>query len=190
MVSIVEKKVVDTASASYVCDTTGSITAISLSAQGTDYTNRIGRKTTNVAVQLQGSIRPIDAATNTNKSRVMIIYDTQPNSALPAITDILTASTSNSFMNLNNRDRFRVLVEENVTLGALDNTATQAFAASPTVHNINIYRKIALDTIWQGTTAAIGSVASGALYLVTIGDQAAGLGGSFQGAVRVRFVDS
>lgn len=53
LLGMMEKKVVDTASASYACDTTGSVTLLNGMAQGSDFTNRIGRKYTNVAVQLE-----------------------------------------------------------------------------------------------------------------------------------------
>jgi len=190
MQGLQEKKVVDTAAATYVCSTTGSVTAINLAAEGTDFTNRLGRKTTNVAVQLEGLLEPIDTITAACKARIMLIYDAQPNGALPAITDILTAATSQSFMNLNNRDRFKILCDINRTIGGTDNTATQSYAQSPSVYNISVYRKINLDTIWSGTTAAIGSVGTGALLLVTIGDQGGTAGANFNGAVRVRFVDA
>ena len=119
LLGMMEKKVVDTASASYACDTTGSVTLLNSMAQGSDFTNRIGRKYTNVAVQLEGFLGPQDNSIGTTKCRVMLIYDSQPNGALPAIADVLTASTSNAFMNLNNRDRFKVLCDENYTLGQL-----------------------------------------------------------------------
>lgn len=188
--SLEEKKVVDTATAVYACSTTGTVTALNLAAQGTDYTQRVGRKTTNVAVQLEGYIQPEDTTTNNCKSRVLLIYDGQPNGALATIADIFTAATANAFMNLNNRDRFRVLADVNCALGGISSTATQSYAQSPSVHNVSIYRKINLDTIWNNTTGVIASVGTGALLLVTIGDQAAGVATNFVGAARVRFVDA
>lgn len=188
---IMERKVVDTASTTYVCDTTGTVTLLNGTAQGSDFSNRIGRKATMVAVQLEGQIIPADLTnTASSKCRVMLIYDAQPNGALPAITDILTASTSNAFMNLNNRDRFKVIADVNESIGHVVDTATQAQAGSPTVHNVSVYKKINLETIYDGTTAAIADVQTGALLLVTIGNQAAGAGGLYFGAVRVRFIDA
>lgn len=190
MQGVMERKVVDTASASYACDTTGSVTLVNGMAQGSDFTNRIGRKYTNVAVQLEGFLGPQDSNVGTTKCRIMLIYDAQPNGALPVITDVLTASTSNAFMNLNNRDRFKVLCDENYTLSAIDNTASQAFAGSPTAQNISVYKKINLETICDGTTAAIGDVQTGSIFLLTIGSAATGLAFNFVGAVRTRFIDA
>lgn len=192
LASLMEKKVVDTAQATYVCDTTGSVTLMNGMAQGTDFTQRVGRKYTNVAVQLEGQIIPADNVTQLigNKIRVMVIYDKQPNGALPVITDVLTASTANAFMNLNNRDRFRVLIDHNTTLGGLQETATQAVAASPNVENVSVFKKVNLETICDGTGATVADIQSGSIFLLTIGSQAAGLGHIFVAALRIRFVDA
>lgn len=184
-----EHKLIDTAAAGYVCDTTGTVTLMNGVAQGTDYTNRVGRKFVNLTVQLEGSIQPLDTTTGPTKCRVMIIYDKQPNGALPAITDVLSASSSNSFMNLNNRDRFIVIRDINVTIGGISNVATQAYAQSPTVENVSVYKAIKMETINDGTGATVGDIQSGSIFLLTIGDQAPGLGGAFVGALRVRFDD-
>jgi len=186
---IMERKLVDTASASYALDTTGSVTLINGCAQGSDFTNRIGRKYSNVAVQLEGLALLTAVAAGPLKYRIMLIYDAQPNGALPAITDVLTASTSRAFMNLNNRDRFKVICDLNDVLGLTDIGANAA-AADTTVKNVSVYKKINLETICDGTTAAIGDIQTGSLLLLTIADLAAGAAGSFRGAVRVRFTDA
>lgn len=190
LMQVVEKKWVDIAEAAYACDTTGTITALNLTAEAAGPSGRIGRKITMTAVQLAGTIQPFDNITQAAHCKVLLIYDKQPNGALPAMTDIFVASTSNSFMNLNNRDRFQVLAVHDVAIGTQDNTATQAFAGSPTVHVVKTYKTINLPTIYDGATAAIGDVQTGSLLLVTVGDRAAGLGGVFFGAVRTRYGDA
>lgn len=191
MHSVVEKKWRDLAATAYACDTTGSVTLINGVAQGTDSTNRIGRKYTNVAVQIEGIILPQDTTTAIpgNKCRVMLIHDAQPNGALPAVTDILNASNAAAFMNLDNRDRFRVLSDTNVSLGGLDTTATMAVAGAPTIHNVSVYRRIEIETICDGTTAAIADINSGSLLLLTIGAQVPSSGHNLVAAIRVRFTD-
>lgn len=184
-----EHKLIDTAVAGYVCDTTGTVTLMNGVAQGTDYTNRVGRKFVNLTVQLEGSIQPLDVTTGPTKCRVMVIYDKQPNGALPAITDVLSASTSNAFMNLNNRDRFIVIANINETIGGVSNVATQSYAQSPNVVNVSLYKAIKMETINDGTGATVGDIQSGSIFLLTVGDQAPGAGGAFVGALRVRFDD-
>lgn len=188
----VERKVVDTASAQYACDTTGSVTALNLVATGTDINNRIGRKVMLKSVQVRGTVYPVDDATQSGSSRVMVVYDAQPNpSAIATITDILQASEGDSYQNLNNRDRFKVLADYHLPVGRVSNTATQTLTVSPGIHEINCFKSVNLPVIFNGTTTAvIGAITTGVLLLVTIGTQGAGLGGQAQLTCRVRFTDA
>lgn len=194
--SATELKVIDTASAQYAADTTGAITLISGVATGTDYTNRIGRKVMLKTIQVQGTVYPVDDNTQSGTSRVMVVYDKQPTPAvaLPVMTDILNTSDGDSYMNLNNRDRFVVMADIKIPVGRVltSTTATQslAYAVSPGIQHINIYRRINLEEIFSGTGATFASITSGQLLLVVVGTQAAGLGGQAQLTCRVRFADS
>ncbi len=188
MQGIMEHKVVDTAAASYGANTTGSVTLLNGVAQGSDFTNRIGRKVTMTSVQLRGFLTPEDDQTEATLARVMLVYDSQPNGALPAVTDVLTAADSRSFNNLNNRDRFRVLVDETHALGQRD--TTNSLEGAPTAIVLNRYRKCNLPVVFDGTTAAIGDIQTGSLFLLTIGNQASGSAIAASLAVRVRFVDA
>lgn len=59
--------------------------------------------------------------------RLVIVYDTQPNSgALPAGTDIWVANDPNSAANLNNRDRFKVVMDIRKQVGSYLYTAAPA----------------------------------------------------------------
>ena len=112
-------------------------------ANGTDFTDRIGRRINVVSVQVRGYYIP-DYTTppcQPQMARLMIIEDLQTNGVIATPADILQAVTVSSFMNLNNRDRFRVLREEIMTLGAFNNVATQSYAAGNQIVPINIYAK-------------------------------------------------
>lgn len=185
-----ELKYVDLASATYACDTTGSVTALNLIAVGDDNTNRDGRQVTITSVQVRGIIVPQDAGTVSNKARWLLVWDNAVNSGtIATVADILTAATANSYPLINNANRFTILCDHSYAAGAVDQTATQAIAMSPTVHNVEYYRKIGSVTQYSGTTAAIGSIQNGGLLLVTIGTQAAGAGSNLVAATRVRFAD-
>jgi len=192
MQGIMEKKVIDTAVGSYTVDTNGTVSLINGVAQGSDFTNRIGRKWTIMSVQVNGIFGPNSTTDNATGSLVkcMIIYDSQPNGALPSITDILTEANSAAFMNLNNRDRFKVIATHSCALGPFDNTTTVSLAGGPAVSEVNIYKSVQLPVINDGTTAAIGDIQTGSLLFVTIGNNGASTGYTFRGAMRVRFVDS
>lgn len=186
-----EKKLIDTAAANYAADTTGTITLLNGVAQGDDYTNRQGRQFLMTSVQLRGIIAPTDTTTGSTLVRVLVVYDAATNGAAPTITDILAASTSQAFNNLNNRDRFHVVIDETHAIGGLNNTATQAYSMSPTVAQIERYERLPnVQVTNQGTGNTVASIQKGALWLVTIGDQAAASGATVSLAARVRFTDA
>lgn len=187
-----ELKVVETGTAQYACDTTGSVTCLNLLATGTDFNTRIGRKVALKSVQVRGTVYPVDSATQSGSARVMIVYDDNPNGgSIAAISDILQASEGDAFMNLNNRDRFKVIADFHLPIGRVDSTATQSYAVAPGIHAINCFKKLNHPVIFNNTTTAtIGAIQQGALLLVTLGSQGAGLGAQAQLTCRVRFSDS
>jgi len=184
-----ERKLIDTVVTDSAMDTTGTVTLLNGCATGTDFTNRIGRKINVKSILVRGLAEPQDGTTVARFLRWMLVLDTQPNGALATITDILTTSTSLSPLNLNNRDRFKVLVDKQMLNGGGDTTATQAFSDrnSSITHK---YKKCNFDTIYDGTGATIADIQSGALLLVTIGSAAAGSGSDMTYYARVRFVDA
>lgn len=187
--SINEKKTVDVAPNSYVADTTGTVTLLNGIATGTDFTDRIGRKIILKSIFVRGLVGPVDTSTGTNCARILIVYDMQANGSAPAVTDILKTADSRDQINLNNRDRFKILFDKQWTLGPFDGV-TLGYIGAPSVANVKLYRRLNLETLFNGTTAAIGSIATGSIYMVTIGNQAAANGSSFQVSTRIRFVDA
>ena len=104
----IERKNIDDSSAKWASTSAGwSINCLNDVAQGTTAITRIGRKILMKSVLVQGLL-----ATNTgNSARVLIVYDRQPNGALPAATDVLTSNTIMAAQNLDNRDRFLILAD-------------------------------------------------------------------------------
>lgn len=188
----IEQNYIDIAQASYVADTTGSVTLLNGVAQGDDNTNRHGRQATFKSISIKGLLQPVDTSTATQGSycRLLIVWDAAPNGVAPVITDLLVASTACSHNNLNNRARFKILADEQYAIGGIDQTATQAVATSPCVVAINRYVKLPnVVTTYSGTGATIASIQQGAIWMFTIGSIAASFGGQFNVAVRVRFTD-
>jgi len=184
-----ELKYVDSGILNLQCSTTGTVTCVNMTAVGDDNTTRDGRQATMKSVQINGVIRGADLTVSTTLARVMLVWDNAINSgSLPAITDILVGAFSESFPNINNQQRFTILYDSMFGLGAAQDTATQAFnGAIP--HPVKVYKKLNHVTQYSGTTAAIGSIQNGALYLVTVGDQSAGDCANLYCGVRVRFTD-
>jgi len=187
-----ELKYLDIASTQYAYDTTGTVTALNLLAVGDDATTRDGRQVTCKSVAVLGEIIQTDNSTSACFTRTMLVWDSNPNSGtIATITDILNAATSISHTNLNNRERFTILRDSKQTFGSFEAAATLAVAQSPSVGKIDWFVNLpGLVTTYSGTTAAIGSVASGALLLVTIGNGASGFGCTGIFATRLRYYDN
>jgi len=186
-----ELKYLDTANASYACDTTGSVTCLNLIPVGDDNNTRDGRQITIKSVQGRGIVRPQDNTTTFTLARVMLVWDNAVNSGtIATIANILTASSSKSFPLIDNAQRFTVLYDSTFALGGISDVATQTFAGSPTVQEFSVYKKMNSVVQYSGTTAAIGSIQNGGLLLVTIGDQGAANAADLSAAFRIRFTDS
>jgi len=191
-----ELKYVDTAFAATGFNTTGSVNCVNLLAVGDDNTTRDGRQIVNKSLQIQGMVYPQDDTTVNSFVRYLVVWDAQPNSgAIATPAQILTSASSYAFTNLDNRERFTILKDRRMAVGRVqvDTTATQSYgiAVGPGCQVVNEYIDLkALKTIYSGTTAAIGSIATGALLLFFIGDTASGTSTPiFVGTTRLRFTD-
>lgn len=194
----------------------GSVTglfAMNLVRVGSSMNNRVGRKIRMSSFRLDGNFSFISATSNfrgPEKIRIMLVYDRQTNGALPAIQDILqcieqdgTQSTTVwCGLNLNNRDRFLVIMDEKKMMPALiDNEATgiqNGFPATVDNWGIDVYRKIkGLETLYKADSApaVIGDISAGSLLFVAVAqnegtsDPDAGTHWKFQGNLRLRFHD-
>jgi len=185
-----ELKGVDLVAANGAIDTTGTITCLNAVAVGDDINTRDGRQIDCHSVHVYGSVGPVATTSSAQYCRVMLVWDSQPNSAAaPAITDILAAGTSYNPSNLNNRQRFTILRDFKETLGGISTVATQTFAMSPTCTEIDWFVPLkGLKTTYSGTTANVNVIATGSLLCVTIGSVAAGTGHTFIYTARFRFM--
>lgn len=164
-----EVKIIDTALAAYPCTATGSVTLLSGLATGTDYTGRLGRRIQMMHAEIRGWLIPDDATTNSNLARLLLVLDHQPSGALAAVTDILQASDSTSMYNINNKNRFEILWDQEYAMAATKDVVNQAFAGSPTTWSVNEVIPIRDQATYSGTGATIASVSSNAVLLVSIG---------------------
>jgi len=187
-----ELKYVDLASADYVLDTTGSVTALNLIAVGDDNTTRDGRQATIKSVQIKGHAFCNSAAITPQKGRIMLVWDNAVNSGtIATVAQILAAVNVNAFPLVDNANRFTILWDHEVVFGPRSQTATQS-VASDNIQGVGYYRKLDNVTQFSGTTAAIGSIQNGGLLMVTLGSIAASatLAATLTAATRVRFTDN
>jgi len=184
-----EKGYVDLTVASYGCDTTGSVTLLNTIAQNASVNGRVGKKVVMKGLQCRGHIANRSTAIMSNTA-YMIVYDKRPTGILPTITDILVSISPNSLNNDNNAGRFRILKRvDDVLLG---NTASTADLTDCSAKSQDWWLdlKSAPTTFKAAATGGIGDIEEGALYLVTVGDQATGTGASYLTvAFRLRFLD-
>ena len=187
-----ELKFVDVTANNVAVTTTWQGVLINGIAQGADFNQRIGRKSQMKSILFNGNFFPTASTANAYQGiymRTVIVYDTQPNSGtFPTGTDIFASNDPNSPLNLNNRDRFQVLIDVRKQLGSFQTDATpKLVAGSPSNAYWNKYKKCNKETVFSGTAATIGSISTGSLYLFFIGD--------FNGVsmidyyTRVRFTD-
>lgn len=179
---------VDTAAAVYAMNTTGAITLIPTIAQGASVNQRVGKKIILKSLQIRGNVIPGGAATTGVSVAWMIVYDRRPTGSLPAITDVLTAVGATTFTNDANTGRFKILRRwSDSVIGAL----TLGQLTDKSHYTIDEYLKLDLPCVFKAAgTGAIADIEEGALYLITVGDNAAGTGdGDCALAFRTRFLD-
>jgi len=188
-----ETKALDNPEAVVAINATGSVTTLNLIRAGNSFFNRIGRRIELKNLTLSLQILPKATSTTPEYARVIVVYDRQTNGAAPAVADILQtvdqagANTTTSFsgINLNNRDRFRIFVDERIVL------PTQSFAAGvitnpgfvdPVKTTFNIKRFVKLRgevTQYKADSApaVVGDIATGGLFLLLLSTAAAGAEG-------------
>lgn len=165
-----ELKVCDNPAGNGNFTTAGAVVLLNGIAQGTDYTNRIGRKVMLKSWLFRFGVLPKNnvSAPYGDICRVILLYDCQTNAASPAVTDILNTADYNAPMNLNNRDRFKVLADKYVTIGSFNYTTSILSAGSPVPKQTKIYKKLNHEEIFGGTGATIGSINTGGLFVLFI----------------------
>jgi hypothetical protein len=160
----IEEKILDTSSASYVFDTTGNVTPMSLIAQGLDYNNRVGDSLKMQSLQLRYRVFRGGSAT-TSVVRIMLIRDLDCQGATPTTAQILsavgTSQAPTSPLNWLNRKRFAVLYDNLTTVTSTDIGFTDSISMAHEGH-----------ILFLGTTAAAASQGKGSLFVLAISDEA------------------
>lgn len=176
-----------------VISTIGSPTLLNGIAEGSDNTQRIGRKITMRSLQLKGQVAlsQVDLGVvgtypeNADTIRIAIVFDKQANGVAPAVGDVWNVSGGAAFApysarNMDNVDRFDVLMQDQVTLNL----------SGPGAAIVDRYLKINLPVRYTGTAGAIANITTGSLYLFALDTNGTGLNqGTFQFTHRVLYTD-
>lgn len=184
-----ELKTIDVATSLTPTLTGSSPTLLNGVATGTDYTNRIGRKILMKSLLLRLSI--FNDTTTSDPTgdiiRVVVVYDCQSNGVAPAVTDVISGGFDGP-MNLNNRDRFKILLDKFWTVPGQTYTAGTLTAGSPQPKYYKLYKKMSTEEIFSGTGATVGSIATGGIYIFAM---STGTTGNAVGVnSRIRFNDA
>jgi hypothetical protein len=179
---------VDLAPASYALDTTGSVTLLNVVAQGAAVTQRVGKKIALKGLQCRGNMSANSTAT-TNDVAYLIVYDKRPTGALPTITDILVTISPFAMNNDANAGRFSILKRVDGML--IGNPAANSFTDCTALDADWWLDLKGRETVYKAAgTGTIGDIEQGALYLVTVGQNAAGTTAAALGVgFRLRFLD-
>lgn len=159
-------------------------------AQGVTESERIGRKCTirNIGWRFE-LVLPALNQTNGNPDtvRVILYLDQQTNGAPATVAGILESDDFQSFNNLANKGRFKILMDrvytQAHTAGAYDGTGTD-FGGN--IINDTYFKKVNIPIEFDSTTGAITEVRSNNLGVLLVGRS--GLM-QFSSKMRLRFSD-
>lgn len=161
---------------------TGVITLLNGVAQGVSATTRTGR---NICLKkLYGKIVVNKSAGQNGESalRAMIVYDRQSNAALPTALDILSTDNISGQVELGNSSRFDVAFDRWYKYGSVNDTT----CVMDMLINLNNRE----ERFNAGTTGVIGSIVTGAMYLVTYSNGTiTSTAPAGTGTIRIMFTD-
>lgn len=177
----------------------GVITVVNVMAIGSEIYNRVGRKVYMKSLRFSGYLT--NTATSVQDyARFVVVYDSNPNGAAPALADIFqnmngpAATTGFSHLNMNNRERFQIIRDKRFSLPAVTNTAgvlTNMTLQDPIKQSFQIDEFCDMKgleiTYNANATAGIADITAGAVYIVTFGNT--GVTWSLQGENRLRYYD-
>ncbi len=177
-----------------VVSSSGTVTAsINLIAQGTTESTRIGRKCTlrSIGWHYTTSLPEGDADATPLPSdvlRVILFQDKQTNGATAAVLDLLETADYQSFNNLANSGRFRVLMDKKISLNyaSLASDGAGVVSSHQVLREAQFYKKCNLPLEFGGITGAITEIRSNNVGILLISkNNVAGFASKF----RLRFSD-
>lgn len=186
---------IDVAASAYTSDIIGyacytpSFALIQMPSAGTDITQRVGRVIRNKALLIHGMVaaRPNPSKVGVGATgcympgrlRLVILYDKQPNGALPGASQVFTYNSSEydicAMYNVDSKYRFIPLYDNTWTLGETYFGSGTAPKFGPVANNsisfnISIPMKN-LKTVFSGTTGVIGSITTGSIVFTFLNTQ-------------------
>ncbi|AXH76584.1 MAG: coat protein [Cressdnaviricota sp.] len=173
--------------------------------QGAGNNQRIGNKVSLKALRMKGQIINLATAVQTY-GRLLVIYDKQPNGALPTYAAVMQtrdsagAATNTAFSdpNFDNKERFTILRDTTIvfpsvtnTVGVLTNVGfDQQSKSDINIFNVDMYIKLkGLHTAYTGATAGIADISTGSLLFAVMIHQGAATW-TFRNVERLTYYDN
>ncbi len=191
-----ELKFFDTSVAMTGISATGTLnTSLNLIPQGTTESNRIGRKCTIKSIHWRHNLQlpEIDADATpqeTGRIRLIMYQDKQCNGGAATTALILNTSDVNSFHNLEEQGRFRILLDKTVAMNATSGFSDGAGVASASA--VNKYavfkKKCTIPLEYSNTDGALTGIRSNNVGILAISGGTATC--DLSGRVRVRYSDN
>lgn len=158
---------------------TGALVLMPLIAQGLDDGQRIGDSVRIKKIELRQFLSQSTAATAGDLFRTLIVYDKQANGAAPTFAQVITDNTAGGYLAIgtpNNvyispggmgTSRFKILYDK---LNVFDQQVALAGTTSQiSRENHIVLNKLNLPINYSGTGSTVASIASGSVYILTVG---------------------
>ncbi len=177
-----------------VIATGGTVTpSINLIAQGITESTRVGRKCTIKSILWRYSINLVEqdaqaTAASGDTIRVILFWDKQANGATATVTGILQSADYQSFNNLANSQRFRVLHDKTRTINfqTLASDGAGVVSSADVLRDYTFFKKCDIPIEFSDTTGAITEIRSNNLGVLLISRNGTTVFGS---KFRLRFSD-
>jgi len=174
----VESKYIDIAPFSSAIPNTGVIYLTNALSQGITSVTRIGDSVKMHSMELRGSINQSTSATQ-SIVRMWIIKHKEPRGATLALaTDLWENTNVNTFLQVNKRNRYTVLLDR--TFHLQEGGASQAL--------FHIKKKLGQHTIYDGNAGTVADIQKNAYYVVFLSNEPT-YTPSVNMAVRLRYTD-
>jgi hypothetical protein len=176
--------------------TNGSILnsgSVNLIAQGVTESTRVGRKAVIRSINWRWNLKKAATTAGSNASesiRLILYLDKQCNGAAAGVTDILESDNYQSFNNLANKGRFKILMDKEITMNALSgggDGTTEDYGAVE--RNGSYYKKCSIPIEFSSTTGAITEIRSNNLGVLILSKNGTSTAPVFDSKMRLRFTD-
>lgn len=148
--------------------------SLNLIPQGTSESERIGRKCLIKKINMRGSILLANATANNacqNRIRIIVYQDKQANGAdITATTDLLETAAIDSYRNLANSMRFKVLYDKTMACNCTCADGTETFEY---IKNWSFNRRVNIPLEFSSTTGAISELRSNNIGVLFIQESTA-----------------